>query len=421
MGPTEGEWFVGINDEPIGPNTVAFLIDKVAAGVVNRDSLVWKDGMGDWQPLHTVEELSFLVPAPVVKAQPAPAIQPAAAPAAEPSPAIPAAAASRPVALTRVKEPTADQEPAVAAEKPPAEKPAAPAAISSEAAPTPSAEQPPEPSVPSEPVKPSEPEPPEAPVAVDKRPVSGPEQVDKRSRHRRDRRRRRRGMKPIAYAFIAMAAGFGAVLAYVLFAPQTPTPSELALNTATGALGTNQARPTTPTAKPVETTTAVELDAVPVTPGGTRTGGRAPSSSTVTSGPTAKPKKTGTAGGIDTSMFDTPGVTGPTTSPGSTDDTMAKSQLSQGEIQGVVNRGRSGIRHACWQPALASHTGGPKTAKVMVAVTVGRSGRVLGASASGGGGFPGLASCIQGRVAGWRFPRSGGTTTVNVPFVFAAQ
>jgi hypothetical protein len=36
-------------------------------------------------------------------------------------------------------------------------------------------------------------------------------------------------------------------------------------------------------------------------------------------------------------------------------------------------------------------------------------------------GYPGLASCIAGRVRGWQFPATGGSSTAIVPFVFAAQ
>ncbi len=36
-------------------------------------------------------------------------------------------------------------------------------------------------------------------------------------------------------------------------------------------------------------------------------------------------------------------------------------------------------------------------------------------------GYPNLAHCIEAKVRAWRFPRSSGTTTANVPFVFAVQ
>ena len=50
------------------------------------------------------------------------------------------------------------------------------------------------------------------------------------------------------------------------------------------------------------------------------------------------------------------------------------------------------------------------------------AGNVQSVSASGDPrGYRGLASCITSRVRAWRFPASSGQTTVNVPFVFAAQ
>ena len=62
------------------------------------------------------------------------------------------------------------------------------------------------------------------------------------------------------------------------------------------------------------------------------------------------------------------------------------------------------------------HAGGrPVTA-------VGPSGSVQNATTSGEPrGYRGLANCIASRVRGWQFPPSGESTTVNVPFVFAAQ
>ncbi len=62
------------------------------------------------------------------------------------------------------------------------------------------------------------------------------------------------------------------------------------------------------------------------------------------------------------------------------------------------------------------------SARVVVTITVAGSGSVQNVTTSGDPrGYPGLANCIAGRVRGWQFPPSSGTTTVNVPFVFAAQ
>jgi hypothetical protein len=64
----------------------------------------------------------------------------------------------------------------------------------------------------------------------------------------------------------------------------------------------------------------------------------------------------------------------------------------------------------------------PSSARVSVAIKVAPGGNVTSATTSGDpNGYGGLASCIAMRVRGWQFPRSSGSTTVNVPFVFAAQ
>jgi TonB family protein len=81
------------------------------------------------------------------------------------------------------------------------------------------------------------------------------------------------------------------------------------------------------------------------------------------------------------------------------------------------------VKRSCWQPALdARDPNAPTSARVMLTITVGPTGSVQNVTTSGEPrGYPGLGSCIAGRVRAWQFPASGGTTTVNVPFVFAAQ
>src|SRR6478736_4735717 len=54
------EWFVGINGVPVGPIRLSELRSKAAAGSVNRESLVWRDGFEDWRPLGTFPELSAI-------------------------------------------------------------------------------------------------------------------------------------------------------------------------------------------------------------------------------------------------------------------------------------------------------------------------------------------------------------------------
>jgi hypothetical protein len=98
-------------------------------------------------------------------------------------------------------------------------------------------------------------------------------------------------------------------------------------------------------------------------------------------------------------------------------------QLDAAQTSAVVSRYTGSVKRSCWQPALdARDPTAPSSARVMVTITVGPSGSVQNATTSGDPrGYPGLANCIAGRVRGWQFPATGGTTTVNVPFVFAAQ
>ncbi len=51
----------------------------------------------------------------------------------------------------------------------------------------------------------------------------------------------------------------------------------------------------------------------------------------------------------------------------------------------------------------------PTNAKVNGTITIGPSGNVESANAIGGDAYPGLASCIAGRMRNWKFPQSGGS------------
>jgi outer membrane biosynthesis protein TonB len=97
--------------------------------------------------------------------------------------------------------------------------------------------------------------------------------------------------------------------------------------------------------------------------------------------------------------------------------------LDSAAVQGTVRRYTGSVKRSCWQPALDTRdANAPTSARVSVAITVGATGSVQNVSTSGDPkGYRGLATCIARRVRGWQFPASSGTTTVNVPFVFAAQ
>jgi hypothetical protein len=63
--PAETEWYVAIGQAQVGPLPLVEVKRKWEGGDVGPDSLVWRPGMGDWQPLTAVAELAgYLAPVP---------------------------------------------------------------------------------------------------------------------------------------------------------------------------------------------------------------------------------------------------------------------------------------------------------------------------------------------------------------------
>jgi hypothetical protein len=145
-------------------------------------------------------------------------------------------------------------------------------------------------------------------------------------------------------------------------------------------------------------------------------GGSKPTGQLVPDEPAAKP---GLLAGLN--RLGEPSVAGPSAGPASR--STGGGGLDSNAIQQTVGRYKPSVQRGCWQPALSTKApGAPSSARVSVSLTVDSSGRVTAASTGGDPrGYPGLARCIESRVRGWRFPRSSGTTSVAVPFVFAGQ
>jgi hypothetical protein len=70
------DWYVAIDDEQQGPVTLDFVKKVWEEGRVTTDSLVWRNGYGDWRPLSTVPDLVKVL-TPIIPrkqaAKPAPA------------------------------------------------------------------------------------------------------------------------------------------------------------------------------------------------------------------------------------------------------------------------------------------------------------------------------------------------------------
>ncbi len=59
--PPAEEWYVAIDEVPVGPIRHTELRGKYGVGQVTDDSLVWREGFEEWRPLRTLPELHALV------------------------------------------------------------------------------------------------------------------------------------------------------------------------------------------------------------------------------------------------------------------------------------------------------------------------------------------------------------------------
>lgn len=69
-------WFIYLTDHHEGPFTAPEIAEKAKAGLVNGQSLAWKDGMPEWVPAETIPELAAAMAADGAAASPAAAPEP---------------------------------------------------------------------------------------------------------------------------------------------------------------------------------------------------------------------------------------------------------------------------------------------------------------------------------------------------------
>ncbi len=91
--------------------------------------------------------------------------------------------------------------------------------------------------------------------------------------------------------------------------------------------------------------------------------------------------------------------------------------LDQAAVERVILAHRAGIKRTCWERRPGDD--GRSAANVTVMLAVGPTGTVD--SASSNGDDPVVSRCIEAQVRTWRFPASGTTTTINVPFKFVRE
>jgi predicted Zn finger-like uncharacterized protein len=234
----------------------------------------------------------------------------------------------------------------------------------------------------------------------------------------RERRKKSRGLHPMVYAFIAMCAGFGGVAAWVLLSPKSPpTAQNDAAGSTTKPTSSSEAASKLSSA-PADSSQAVELGGVEVNSDGQ------PKSGTQTAkvNTSASPAQSASAKAVASAAQCDPktdplcsSVGGPESGPSNNGQTDSASGLTPEQAQAVVSRSQAGVARGCL-PLVTSGS-----AKVTVTLTIAPSGSVSAVSASGGSGNPAVVSCVTSKVRGWRFPQSGATSQVTVPFTLIAQ
>ncbi len=228
-------------------------------------------------------------------------------------------------------------------------------------------------------------------------------------------------MHPMAYALIAMAMAFGGVAAWFLFSAQNPVP--VAQNeTATvdaqgnpvppqpGGATTGEAGDAKPDASGI-TVKGVDITN-PSHPRYTGNGVKPKSDGDTGSTPSEEPKPKKPKCTDPDDPFCDSKVDGPSSEGPNSGGTSSGAPLSPSQVNATVSKFRGSLQRRCRQMVTKGN------AKVSASIRVSPSGSVSSVSTSGGGNVPGLAGCVQSRIANWRFPQAGAPTTVNLSFQF---
>ena len=467
------EWYVAINEVPVGPIKREEVARKIATGAVNEESLCWREGFDDWIALREVPELMALLKqrrgapplrssrpaAPPAKAGPsnvvpiggrlgaaaAPALEdfgfdeadektvmapmpaamesPAAAPAKKPTPApvpapVPPPAAPAPAAPASAAPASVAPAPAPTPPEPSAPAatassgPAASPAVTAEPAAASVAAPAPPPPAPAEPLAP----PPPAPAERRRLPVG---------------------------AWIAMVGAgcfgiaFAVVLANKMLAEDEPAPAAEASPEAAVA-----EEPPAQVEAQVDLNVPVETEEEPASTEDPEGEGSTEAVAAVAQGQATRPARasmraagtmtaTGTMGGAELSeaqrrllaqltMDDgTSGTPGMIVARGTMSGSSMRAALDGQAVSRVVNaRSNRAALQRCYNRAIRG-IGEPPDVRLDVSVRVGASGSVTSVSTTGDD-FGGLKSCVQQTVRRWRFPPSAGGGETRFPLVFSA-
>lgn len=386
------EWHVAINDAPVGPLRRDEVARRIAQGMINRESLAWREGMDDWMQIKHIAELTalFAPPAPIA---PPPAAH--VAPAATGSQTIVTAPAARsemaPIGGRKVV-PAESFEPVVESQEPSEPPEVAVATLDAPAQPL-------------------------APQPVVAQPVVAQDGSG-------------RGTQPgWAQMFLLVSGGAfilatGAFLGARVLAPNNaPQPAAAAPIAAPAPPPPAAAPAAQPAAEEPSGGSVIELDMQAID-GRSGTPRKSPTSASPSES-SADKKKAGSGSNLTAeqramlermggSLDQGPSIRAP--SEGSHTSTGGgQGQLTAEQLSAVVLNGRKNLQR-CYETALRGASS-QETVRLDVEIQVSPNGNVTSVHANGKG-LPGMDDCITRTVKMWRFPKSGDVTETRFPVVF---
>jgi hypothetical protein len=375
---------VAINDSPVGPLRRDEVARRVAQGIINRESLAWREGMDDWMHIKHIAELGALFAPPAAHVPSAP-VAPAPIVTAPTARSDMAPIGGRKVVPVETYEPVEEQEPS----------------------------EPPEVAV-------ATVETPLAPLPVVAQPMVAQDAAG--------------GSRQPGWAqMFALVSGgafilaAGALLGVRVLAPSNaPQPVPVATVAAPAPVAPPPAAAAAaPAEQPraEESGSVIELDMQAID--GRSGTARKPTSPTPGSSEApADKKKPGSGsnltaeqramlermgGGLDQG----PSIRAPTESRAGS--AQGQGQLTAEQLSAVVLNGRKNLQR-CYETALRGASS-QDTVRLDVEVQVSPNGNVTSVHANGKG-LPGMDECITRTVKMWRFPKSGEVTETRFPVVF---
>ena len=225
----------------------------------------------------------------------------------------------------------------------------------------------------------------------------------------------------MGWAFVAMASLFGITAALAMVGQLLKHPSSTVTDTTTPT-SSARLRRASPRAAPTAAPTATDARRAPdpdrhgdrdaraqvARPAQAATAAPAPTAATATS--------TNAGRSLDLHSLTQSGSISPTDEPGSdTPKPAGGGNLTEAQVSQVVGLHRPGVSRGCWD---RNPTAKPAV-NVTVSLTVAPDGSAQNVSAAGDDAS--VAKCIENDVRNWKFPASGASQKIAIPFKFVRQ